>query len=104
MPTAKDVKTFIRVELVRQLEYSRTFTKMTHRKGSKDEFDHMTNWSRIFEDLYERIKWLNDFSMINHIAIFKIIQKFERAFFHFNPNPIALQLKMRVQSMPFRQC
>ena len=104
VPAAKDVKTFIRVSLARELEFSRIFTKQTHHKGSKDEFEHMTNWSRIFEDLYEKIKWLNDFSMINHIAIFKIIQKFERTFFKFSPNPIALQLKMKVQSMPFRQC
>lgn len=104
MPAAKDIKTFIRVSLARELEFSRIFTKQTHHKGSKDEFDHMTNWSRIFEDLYEKIKWLNDFSKINHIAIFKIIQKFERTFFKFSPSPIALQLKMRVQNMPFRQC
>jgi hypothetical protein len=43
-------KTFIQVEALKQLEHSRLFTKWTHVRGAKDDFDYMTTWSRIFED------------------------------------------------------
>lgn len=41
-------KTFLTVDTLKQLEFSRVFTKMTLKEDS-DEFKHMTNWSRIFE-------------------------------------------------------
>jgi hypothetical protein len=37
----------------------------------KDEFDFATDWKRIYVQLYTRLRWLNAFAQINHVAIQK---------------------------------
>jgi len=36
-------------------------------KRSKDEFEFATNWSRVFMNTYQHLKWLNAYAMINHL-------------------------------------
>jgi hypothetical protein len=36
---------------------------------AKDELEIATNWTRVFVDLYQSIKWLNAFAIINEIAL-----------------------------------
>ena len=49
----KDEPTFINVEYLKELEFSRIFTKTTNLGGSKNDFEHMTNFSRLFEEIYQ---------------------------------------------------
>ena len=44
---------------------------MKRKSKAKDEFDHATDWKRVFKQLYLRLKWLNAYSRINYIAIQK---------------------------------
>jgi len=48
----KEEPTFINVDYLKELEFSRIFSKSTNLGGSKNDFEHMTNFSRIFEDIY----------------------------------------------------
>lgn len=98
----EDELTFLQISEMKQLEHSRIFTKNTSTKGAKDDFDYMTNWSRLFEDLYQRIKWLKNFSNINHVAIFKTIDKFMPNYFGVEDNTLGKQLKRHVKELPFR--
>ncbi len=37
----------------------------------KDEIEYAINWRRAFNDIYTKLKWLNAFAKINHIALQK---------------------------------
>ena len=73
-----------------------------YNSGARDEFEHMTNWSRIFENLYIKIKWLKTFSSINHVATYKILKKFMKNYFRVKDNTLQLQLKQYIATLPFR--
>ena len=48
----KEEPTFINVDYLKELEFSRIFSKSTNLGGANNDFEHMTNFSRIFEDIY----------------------------------------------------
>jgi hypothetical protein len=62
----------------------------------------MTNWSRIFENLYVKIKWLKTYSSINHVAMYKILKKFMKNYFKIKDNTLLMQIKQQITTMPFR--
>ena len=41
--------------------------KSTHR--AKDELEFATNWSRVFVNIYQHLKWLNAYAIINEVAV-----------------------------------
>lgn len=63
----------------------------------------MTNWSRVFEHIFSRIKWLKTYSSINHVASFKIINKFAKNYFEIKDNTLELRVKQFILSQPFRE-
>lgn len=48
----------------------------------------MTNWSRIFEQLYSKIKWLKSYGNINHFALTRLLQKFMKMHFKIEKNTL----------------
>lgn len=36
---------------------------------AKDELEFATNWSRVFINIYQHLKWLNAYAIINEVAI-----------------------------------
>ena len=97
---SEKVDTFINDAVFRKLQRKRVLKSGAE---DKDEFEHMTNWARIFEALYTRIKWLKTFSSINHVATYKIIKKFTKNYFSIKDNTLEKQLKQYVQELPFRK-
>ena len=61
----------------------------------------MTNWSRVFENQFQRIKWLKTYASINHVATFKILKKFMKNYFNIKENTLALRVKQNILSQPF---
>ena len=37
--------------------------------AAKDELEFATNWRRVFSEIYQNVKWLNAYAMINHVAM-----------------------------------
>lgn len=64
----------------------------------------MTNWSRIFEQMYLRIQWLKAFSSINRMAAHRLISKFIKVNFKISDNTLKQQLVNYIDRMPFNNC
>ncbi len=83
--------TFILEDVLEKLSKQQVFDKNTG--SARDEFEHMTNWSRIFESLYTRIKWLKTYNSINQMATLKILKKFMKNYFSIKENHLSKQLR-----------
>ena len=59
-----------------------------HVKRVKDEMEYATNWQRVFISIYQNLKWLNAYAIINRIAMTKIIKKFIKNHFEIKDNVI----------------
>jgi hypothetical protein len=88
-------ETYLDIEVLRKLRRR----QVGKQANSSDEFQHMTNWARIFEDIYMKIKWLKTYSCINHVAAFKIIKKFSKNYFKLKDNTLDKQLKQYVTDL-----
>ena len=53
-----------------------------------DEFQHMTNWKRVFEHIWMQIRWLNSYAHINEVALRKILKKFIKNFFEIKDDTV----------------
>ena len=42
----------------------------------KDEFEQMVNWKRVFEQIWQQVRWLISYGQINELALRKIMKKF----------------------------
>ena len=80
----------------RKEEYKQSHLRRIH--SVKDEFEFATNWRRVFMNIYQRLKWLNAFALINYIAMQKIIKKFVKTHFEFKDNVIDKGLLKYIQS------
>ncbi len=92
--------TFILEDVLEKLSKQQVFDKNTG--SARDEFEHMTNWSRIFESLYTRIKWLKTYNSINQMATLKILKKFMKNYFSIKENHLSKQLREYIQGQPFQ--
>jgi len=70
-------------------------------KRSKDEFEFATNWSRVFMNTYQHLKWLNAYAMINHLATQKILKKFVKVHFDLKDNVIDKNLMAYIDAKTF---
>ena len=86
--------------MLEKLSKQQVFDKNTG--AARDEFEHMTNWSRIFESLYTRIKWLKTYNSINQMATLKILKKFMKNYFSIKENHLSKQLREYIQGQPFQ--
>ena len=39
-------------------------SKMKQSSQAKDEFEHMVNWKRVFEQIWQQIRWLISYGQI----------------------------------------
>lgn len=62
-----------------------------------DEFDHMTDWKRVFQHIWTHIKWLNSFGHINEVAMLKIMKKFKKNFFSFAQRDVDVDYQIQVR-------
>ena len=58
----------------------------------KDEFDQMINWKRVFEQIWQQIRWLISYGQINELALRKIMKKFIKNYFLIKDNTINKKL------------
>ena len=67
-------------------------SKMKQSSQAKDEFEHMVNWKRVFEQIWQQIRWLISYGQINELAFKKILKKFTKNFFAIKDNTIKARL------------
>jgi hypothetical protein len=67
----------------------------------KDELEYATNWRRALTILYTHLKWLNAYSKINYVALFKIQKKFMKTFFQLKDNVLDKKLAIVINSQTF---
>ena len=75
---------------------------MNTRDAIKDEFEHMINWKRVFENIWTQIRWLNSYSHINELALRKIMKKFVKNFFAIKDNTVNQKLGEIINSKTFK--
>ena len=76
--------------------------KMNTREAIKDEFEHMINWKRVFENIWTQIRWLNSFCHINELALRKSLKKFMKNFFVIKDNTLNRKLSDIINAKQFK--
>ena len=69
--------------------------------AAKDELEFATNWRRVFYEIYQNVKWLNAYAMINHVAMQKILKKFVKEHFEHKDNIIEKTIIQYINKKPF---
>lgn len=64
-----------------------------HRGTSVNDHDRMTDWSRAIKNLWQQIRWLKKFALVNKLAMKDIKQRFMRSYFRLPDNSMDKQLK-----------
>ena len=62
----------------------------------------MVNWKRVFEQIWQQIRWLISYGQINELALRKIMKKFVKNFFVIKDNTINKKLLTVVEEMSFK--
>lgn len=70
-------------------------------KDTKDELEFATNWRRVFMDLYQQLKWLNAYAVINELALEKILKKFMKEHFVMKDNVINKDIARYIREREF---
>lgn len=68
----------------------------------KDEFDQMVNWKRVFENIWQQIRWLISYGQINELALRKIMKKFVKNFFLIKNNTLTKKLSSIIDESSFK--
>ena len=68
----------------------------------KDEFEQMVNWKRVFENIWQQIRWLISYGQINELALLKIMKKFVKNFFMIKDNTVTKKLSSIINEMSFK--
>lgn len=68
---------------------------------AKDELEFATNWRRVFSNIYQDLKWLNAYALINHIALQKILKKFMKENFEQKDNVVDKTILSYINSKQF---
>ena len=79
-----------------------TKIKINTREAIKDEFEHMINWKRVFENIWTQIRWLNSFCHINELALRKSLKKFMKNFFVIKDNTLNQKLSDIINAKQFK--
>ena len=62
----------------------------------------MVNWKRVFEQIWQQIRWLISYGQINELALRKILKKFVKNFFVLKDNTINKKLGSEINEMSFK--
>lgn len=76
--------------------------KVQKKTDIKDEFEQMVNWKRVFEQIWQQIRWLSSFGSINELALRKILKKFVKNHFAIKDNTINKKLGEEINNMSFK--
>jgi hypothetical protein len=57
----------------------------------------MTDWKRVFQNIWTHIKWLNSYGNINEVALLKILKKFKKNFFTFAQRNVDIDHQIQVR-------
>lgn len=69
---------------------------------AKDELEFATNWTRVFIEIYQKLKWLNSFATINELAAKKILKKFMKVHFEMKDNVVNKQINNFIDDQHFK--
>ena len=76
--------------------------KVQKKSDIKDEFEQMINWKRVFEQIWQQIRWMISYGQINELALRKIMKKFIKNHFAIKDNTINKKLSEEINSMSFK--
>lgn len=62
----------------------------------------MVNWKRVFEQIWQQIRWLISYGQINELALRKIMKKFAKNFFMIKDNTVNGKLSQIINEMTFK--
>ena len=89
---------------MKQISANMKRKKMTVQKKTeiKDEFEQMVNWKRVFEQIWQQIRWLISYGQINELALRKIMKKFVKNYFLIKDNTITKKLSEIIDEQNFK--
>jgi len=100
---SEDLKSYIVPELKEISENMKSKKiKVAKKTDIKDEFEQMVNWKRVFEQIWQQIRWLISYGQINELALRKIMKKFAKNFFALRNNTINKKLSSEINEMSFK--
>jgi len=62
----------------------------------------MVNWKRVFESIWQHIRWLISYGQINELALKKILKKYTKNFFAIKDNTIKTRVHQIIESKHFK--
>lgn len=62
----------------------------------------MVNWKRVFEQIWQQIRWLISYGQINELALRKIMKKFAKNFLMLKDNTLNKKLGTIINDMTFK--
>ena len=62
----------------------------------------MVNWKRVFEQIWQQIRWLISYGQINELALRKIMKKFAKNFLMLKDNTLNKKLGSIINDMSFK--
>ena len=68
----------------------------------KNEFEQMINWKRVFESIWNQIRWLISFGQINELALRKILKKFNKNFLRVADNTLDKKMELVLEETSFK--
>lgn len=81
---------------------SKKMGKVKAASRTKDEFEHMVNWKRVFEHIWIQIRWLISYGQINELALKKILKKYLKNYFAIKDNTIKARIQQIIDSKAFK--
>ena len=89
-------------QILRNLRTAKNEASLKSKSELIDEFEHMSSWRRVFEQIWMQIRWLNSYGHINELGLRKIMKKFAKNFFAIKDNTINKKLSEIIQSKTFQ--
>lgn len=62
----------------------------------------MVNWKRVFEQIWQQIRWLISYGQINELALKKIMKKYTKNFYAIKDNTLKTRVHQIIESKKFK--
>jgi len=72
----------------------------------KDEFEYAVSWRRAFSEVYEKMRWLDSFALMNEIIAKNVVEKAVKKFFadpNQPKNALRIYLEQEIAKLSFMQ-
>ena len=83
------------------VEFHNKETAADKAEEAQDQIGFATNWTRAFKKIYQQIKWLNAYAIINEIAAHKILKKFMKEHFKVKDNILDKNVRVMLKNIEF---